>query len=180
MQDVAAYSLTATGEAEGRIQFFFESLGSARIVKVIEYTAIRQAGSRVLYNLGFGDYDEESGQVSDLMNSNNGDMRRVFNTVLSTVPLFFATNPHDVIVVRGSDSDKEAALRCFATCRKGCVEYCKNADRRIRTYRYFVEKNFAALVREYVIFGSYRDDIDDFVRYVPGEDYVAILVYRKY
>jgi len=59
------------------------------------------------------------------------------------------------------------------------VGHCKNIDRRIRTYRYFVDKNFAALTKEYVIFGSYRDAIDDFVQYAVGEDYAAILIYKK-
>ena len=106
-------------------------------------------------------------------------MRRVFGTVLDTVPLFFASNPHDVIVVQGSDSDESAALVCLATCRKKCVGRCKNIDCRIKTYRYFVDKHFAALVREYVIFGSYRTDVDDVAQYVVGEDYAAILVYKK-
>ena len=179
MQGVASYTTTNADDDSKKRKFFFESTGNASIIKAVEYRAIQQAGRRVIYNLGFGDYDEATGQVTDSANSNNGDMMRVFSTVLSTVPLFFAGNPYDVIVVQGSDSDESAAAACWASCRKKCVGRCKNIDRRIRTYRYFVDKNFAALTRDYVIFGSYRDDIEDFVQYVVGEDYAAILVYKK-
>ena len=179
MNGIASYTTTNAEDEVGKRKFFFESAGKASIIKVVEYTAIQQAGKRVIYNLGFGDYDDATGQVTDSANSNNGDMRRVFSTVLNTVPLFFAGNPYDVIVVQGSDSDEAAAAACWATCRKNCVGRCKNIDRRIKTYRYFVNKHFAMLTRDYVIFGSYRDDMDEFVQYVLGEDYAAILVYKK-
>ena len=180
MHGTEPYATTSADDVVRRHKFFFESVGNNRIVKLVEYTAIQQAGDRVVFNLGFGDYEAATGRVSDQANSNNGDMLRVFSTVLSTVPLFFGHHPNDVVVVQGSDSDESAALVCLATCRKKCVGRCKNIDRRIKTYRYFVEKHFAELTKEYVIFGSYKDDLDDFVQYCVGEEYAAILVYRKH
>ena len=179
MHGIASYPTVRADDDVRKRKFFFESTGNASIIKVVEYTAIQQVGRRAIYNLGFGDYDEATSQVTDSVNSNNGDMRRVFGTVLSTVPLFFAGNPDDVIVVQGSDSDDATGAACWATCRKNCVDSCKNIDRRIKTYRYFVDKSFATLTREYVIFGSYRDALNKFVQYVVGEDYAAILVYKK-
>nr|WP_233244156.1 hypothetical protein [Brumimicrobium oceani] len=70
-------------------QFIFESKGVRTIVKAIEYSFIRNISGRKVYNLGFGDFNEKSGLLIDDINSNNGDMRKVFNTVLNTIPIFF-------------------------------------------------------------------------------------------
>jgi len=112
MHGIASYTTTSAKDDASKRKFFFESTGDSSIIKVVEYTAIQRVGQRVIYNLGFGDYDEATGHVTDQVNSNNGDMLRVFSTVLSTVPLFFVSNPYDVIVVQGSDSDESAAAAC--------------------------------------------------------------------
>ena len=96
--------LTLNGE---RLQYLFVSEGNSTIIKVIEYSPITTFGERVVYNLGFGDYDEISKTILDDTDSNNGDMYVVFNTVLFTVPLFFTSKPDCVIYVCGSDSDEE-------------------------------------------------------------------------
>ena len=90
-----------------RLQYLFVSEGNSTIIKVIEYSPITTFGERVVYNLGFGDYDEISKTILDDTDSNNGDMYVVFNTVLFTVPLFFTSKPDCVIYVCGSDSDEE-------------------------------------------------------------------------
>ena len=41
-----------------RLQYLFVSEGNSTIIKVIEYSPITTFGERVVYNLGFGDYDE--------------------------------------------------------------------------------------------------------------------------
>ena len=56
------------------------------------------------YNLGFGDYDEKTGLLSDKTISNNGDMRKVLRTVVSALEIFFQEHPNQTVHVEGSDS----------------------------------------------------------------------------
>ena len=144
MNNLPIYNTEQTTE-EIKTQYLFESVGEKTIIKAIEYTPIANMGGRTVYNLGFGDYDEALGTIVDDVNSNNGDIYIVFNTVLSTVPMFFAINEDVVIIVSGSDSHDEFINDCLPTCKKKCIEHCKNYQRRIKTYRYYVDKNFEEL-----------------------------------
>ena len=89
-------------------------------------------GGRTVYILGFGDYDEALDTIVDDVNSNNGDIYIVYNTVLSTVPMFFAINEDAAIIVGGSDSHYEFINDCLPTCKKKCVEHCKNYQRQLK------------------------------------------------
>ncbi len=178
MNNLPTYNTQQTTE-EIKIQFLFESVGVKTIVKAIEYSPVMVLGSRTVYNLGFGDFDEALGTIIDDVNSNNGDMRIVFNTVLSTVPMFFAKNEDAVIIVSGSDSQDEYINDCLPTCKKKCVDYCKNYQRRIKTYRYYVDKNFEDLSVDYIFFGRNKSKANTFVQYIPNNHYDDILVYKK-
>lgn len=178
MNNLPVYN-TKQIEAEQRLRFFFESVGKNNIIKVIEYNPIAVVEKRTVYNLGFGDFNDEKGTIIDDINSNNGDMRIVFNTVLSTVPLFFQHFPDAVIIVSGSDSHEDFIRDCFPTCKKSCIGLCKNYQRRIKTYRYYVDKNFDDLCEEYIFFGRNRSKNSGFVQYVPQHVYDDILVYKK-
>jgi hypothetical protein len=162
-----------------KTQFLFESVGLRTIIKAIEYTPLAVMGTTTVYNLGFGDYDEALGTIVDDVNSNNGDMRIVFNTVLSTIPLFFAKNQDAVILINGNDSHSDFKKDCLPTCKKKCTEHCKNFQRRIRTYSYYVAKNFDELSADYIFFGRNKSKVNRFVHYVPYTHYDAILVYKK-
>lgn len=178
MNNLPIYKTEQTAEGI-KIQYLFESVGARTIIKAIEYTPVMEMGSRTVYNLGFGDYDENLHQIVDDVNSNNGDMRIVFNTVLSTVPLFFAKNEEAVIIISGSDSHNEFIHNCLPSCKKKCVLQCKNYQRRIKTYRYFVNKNFEELSLSYIFFGRNKSKENTFVQYIPNNHYDDILVYKK-
>lgn len=178
MNSLPIYKAQQTAEKE-KTQFLFESQGIKSIIKAIEYTPITVIGARTVYNLGFGDFDETSGTIIDDVNSNNGDMRIVFNTVLSTVPLFFAQNTEAVIIVSGSDSHEDFIKCCLPSCKKKCVDHCKNYQRRIKTYRYYVDKNFDELSIDYIFFGRNKSKANTFVQYIPANHYDDILVYKK-
>ena len=178
MNNLPVYRTEETVEGT-KIQFLFASVGKRTIIKAIEYTPIDRIGLTTVYNLGFGDYDEALGTIIDNVNSNNGDMRIVFNTVLSTVPVFFAKNKNAVIIVSGSDSHEEFITTCLPTCKKKCVDQCKNYQRRIKTYRYYVDKNFEELCVDYIFFGRNKSKANTFVNYKPENHYDAILVYKK-
>lgn len=162
-----------------KLQYFFESTGNQSIIKVIEYAVIDIIGNRSVFNLGFGDYDEITGTVLDDVTSNNGDMYTVFNTVLATIPEFFSAFPDAVIMVGGSDSHIEFRNSCMLTCTKKCDDDCKNEKRRIRIYRYYVDRNFEDLCVDYIFFGRNKDTSNTFVQYIPNVDYDEILVYKK-
>ncbi|UMY64542.1 MULTISPECIES: hypothetical protein [unclassified Flavobacterium] len=178
MRDLSVYSTQQT-EEEIKIQYLFASEGKKTIVKAIEYSPVTTMGGRTVYNLGFGDYDEENKTIVDDVNSNNGDIYVVFNTVLSTVPLFFQINPDAVIIVSGSDSHDDFINECLPSCKKKCSTHCRNFQRRIKTYRYYVDKNFKDLCQEYIFFGRIKNQENTFVQYVPDQDYDDILVYKK-
>lgn len=178
MNNLPIYNAEQTTE-EIKTQYLFESVGVKTIIKAIEYTPVTVMGTRTVFNLGFGDFDDELGTIVDDVNSNNGDMRIVFNTVLSTVPMFFTNNEDAVIIVSGSDSHDEFINDCLPTCKKKCLEHCKNYQRRIKTYRYYVDKNFEDLSAEYIFFGRNKSKANTFVQYVPDNHYDDLLVYKK-
>jgi hypothetical protein len=79
----------------------------------------------------------ETGEVYDETVSDNGDGRKIFHTVLQTIPLFFEKFPNAAISVEGSDSKNDFHKRCFITCKKNCKQssHCKKKDQRINVYK---------------------------------------------
>lgn len=67
------------------VQYLFESKGEKKLIKAVQYSGFKTQTGLIMYNLSFGDYDFETKNISDSQNSNNGDMRTVFNAVLNTV-----------------------------------------------------------------------------------------------
>ncbi len=151
MKTITAYHLVQI-DISPKKQFLFESIGNKTITKAIEYTPFTTIDQRTVYNLGFGDFDPATNTVSDNVNSNNGDMYKVFNTVLSTVLLFFQTNPNDMIFVQGGDK------------------------RRRRIYCYYIDKNYTVLSEEYQIFGGTTTKLSF---YKIGVEYDYLLIHRK-
>ncbi|NIG54817.1 hypothetical protein [Chitinophaga sp. Cy-1792] len=136
--------------------YTFVSSGPEEIVKAVEYTYTQHLGKYPVYNLGFGDYDPLTDSIIDRVISNNGDVYTVFYTVLNTVLHFFDENPNAIMSVEGSDSGKAFSEECRKLCRKKCTDICKNMDRRIRTYRWFVDKNIDELNKSYTFYGGWR------------------------
>ena len=176
MNNIPAYNTEKLEKEADRIRYIFESVGEKSITKVIEYSYLTIISDRKVYNLGFGDYNAKVDDFIDDVNSNNGDMRKVFSTVLDSVPKFFKENSEAAILVEGSDSVVDFMSKCEKTCSKRCDKICKNFNRRIKTYRYYVDRNFVELSKEYLFFGIINDDI---VQYVPNSEYSGILVFKK-
>ena len=51
--------------AKGLLQYYFVSKGDKDIVKVVQYQYVKDFDGRPLFNLGFGDYNMDTGVVSD-------------------------------------------------------------------------------------------------------------------
>jgi len=160
------------------VQYLFESYGKKRLIKGVQYSKFETKSGETVFNLGFGDYDFDTKSISDKVSSNNGDARKVFNTVLSTIPKFLNEYPDYPIFIQGSDSQKSFEEECRSSCSKRCHAICKNKHRRIRAYIHFLDKKIKVFSNDYVFYG-FDEEEKIFVNYVPKNKYTAILVYKK-
>jgi hypothetical protein len=166
---------------EDEIQYLFMSEGEKRIIKIIQYSYVLDMHGKRVFNLGFGNYDIENDSVIDDVNTNNGDVYKVFNTVLGTVPRFFEVNKDAAIMVAGSDNGAEFTEKCRLSCKKKCGDICKNINRRMNIYRGYVDKNFKELNKEYVFHGGDFDINNQSVteEYRVGERYSTVFLMKK-
>jgi len=85
--------------SDDRRKYEFYSEGPrGRIKKVVVYIQIGPG----LFNLGFGDWNEESRAPDDANRSNNGDRDQVLATVAFTALDFFSEFPGAQIFIEGS------------------------------------------------------------------------------
>lgn len=130
--------------------FEFTSEGSkGKIRKVVQYVEIEDN----VFNLGFGDWHEETGTVNDKVVSNNGDGEKVLNTVAYTVVEFIRMYPTALIYVTGST--------------------------RVRTrhYRMGISRNLAVIGKDFDVYG--RNDEGRWVRFKENSEYDAFLIMKK-
>lgn len=139
-------------KTEGFFEFFeFYSEGPKGIFKkVVEY---QQTSDENVYNLAFGDYDEDAKGMDDLSVTNNGDSLKVLATVASTIYAFLEKHPGAWIVATGSTSV------------------------RTRLYRMGIANNLAEISEDFFIFGFTKDE--KWEEFLVGEDYKAFLVIKK-
>jgi hypothetical protein len=139
----------------GELYYTFLSQGDQVIPKIIAYTAIEKSG-RKYFNWGFGDLviDEKTGEyrIDDRAESNNGDVKTVFYTVVSTLSDFFDHNPDAIVYVEGSNRQ------------------------RLEVYKGLINRHGRHIEPFYEIKGSIDDKIEDFR---PGIDYEFLLISRK-
>ena len=134
-----------TQNEDGHLRYTFISRGASDIMKIIAFQKLPSTisfpriGELMVYNLAFGDRKGTTLDIDDKINSNNGDMRKVFNTVLHTIPIFFSKYPKTCIVVEGSD------------------------NKRIRIYCNYVSRNYETLTEEYTFYGVTGSEITSFV-----------------
>lgn len=166
---------------EGEILYYFISEGNSKLIKAIQYLYVADIKDHKVYNFAFGDYDQKNEEINDSVNTDNGDVYKVFNTVLSTVPLFFESMPDAMLIVQGSDSTAEFSYKCRMTCVRRCDDKCKKSHRRIHIYSGYVNKNFDELGKEFTFYGGINGTDNKIVtkEYVPGEKYDAVLVLKK-
>jgi hypothetical protein len=175
------YDVFEDFEPQNGLKFYFKSEGKANIDNAIHYTPITGFDGVRNFNLGFGVYDTDRKLIDDSIITQNGDVYKVFHTVLHTIPRFFELFPKDSLIVRGSDSGRSFVKHCRQNCTKKCTSYCKNQNRRIRAYRHYVDKNYEDLIEEYTFFGTLKKRMhpSELESYVPKSDYVSILVSKR-
>jgi hypothetical protein len=94
------------------LDYEFVSEGpKGNIKKVIRFTQIDTA----VFNLGFGDLNEETGEISDIIVSNNNDSRIVLATVAATVLDFTMHYPKAIVIAQGSTHSRTRLYRMGIT-----------------------------------------------------------------
>lgn len=128
-----------------------------------------------------GDLDIETWQINDESLTDNGDVYRIFNTVLSTIPLFFEKYPNAGVMVRGSDGQAEYEDKCKQNCARNCIESCHNFNRRMKLYCSYASRKHSLFETDYQFLGGMGNDQNwfDFIGFMPGELYDSIIVSRK-
>ena len=130
--------------------FEFVSEGSKGIIhKLVKYQPTNLKG---LYNLAFGDKNLETGEIDDMVISNNGDSEKVLATVVSTVYAF---------------TDKYPDVWIYAT---------GSTKARTRLYRMGISKFLNEIIEDFEILGELNEDWETFKVDV---EYEGFLVRRK-
>jgi hypothetical protein len=159
----------------------FVTKGIENTLKIVEYSFVKKIFNQLIFNLGFGNYDPLWGRIDDETVSNNGDVYRVFNTVLSTIEAFLTAYPKIIISICGSDSTEEFVLRCKLNCDKRCDSYCKKKDRRINMYCKYLDRNLEQFSSAYEFWGDpeVKESFLNVEPYQPGKKYMKIFIGKK-
>ncbi|MCD6010798.1 MAG: hypothetical protein K0Q79_660 [Flavipsychrobacter sp.] len=128
----------------------FQSEGvNGKIPKLIIY---RETNLHNLYNLGFGDKNEKTGNIDDNVITNNGDSQKVLATVASSLLQF---------------TDKYPGAMVYAT---------GNTKSRTRLYRIGISNNLEMIKENFEVFGQHKYGWELFKK---GIEYEAFFVKRK-
>lgn len=119
-----------------------------RIAKVV----ICQKIKTDLYNLAFGDWNFEVGEVDDLARTNNGDMAKVLATVAYVISIFMQANPKATLIIRGS------------------------TPARIRLYQMGIAAYYSEISKDFEVTGLNQGVPEQFV---AGKNYEAFSIKNK-
>ena len=120
------------------------------IRKIIQFQETNKAN---LYNLAFGDKNNETGEVDDLVVSNNADSEKVLATVVAALYAFFDKYPDASVYATGSTST------------------------RTRLYRMGITRFYEEMIQDFDLYGQVGDE---FYEFKPGKDYTGFLAQRKF
>lgn len=84
---------------------FYSEGPNGNIKKVVEYFRLQELETEV-FNLAFGDWDEDHHRINDLSISNNADRDKILATVAATVTDFMVDHPDAIIIAAGSTSSR--------------------------------------------------------------------------
>ncbi len=105
-----------------------------------------------LYNLAFGDKNELTGQIDDIVVTDNGDSEKVLATVVSAIYAFIDKYLNSWIYATGSTAT------------------------RTRLYRMGINKYYEIVVEDFEIMGEHKNEWEI---YVFGKEYQAFAVHKK-
>ena len=125
----------------------FEFISEGRngvIRKLIQFQVTNEAN---LYNLAFGDRNNQTLEIDDLAVSNNGDSEKILATVVSALYAFFDKHPNAFVYATGSTI---ARTRLY---RMGITRFYKEMAKDFYLYgqlenefhQFEIDKNYLAL-----------------------------------
>lgn len=140
-------------KSEGFFKVFeFVSEGpKGQIRKMVQYT---DTGTENVFNLAFGDYDENTDNINDISITNNGDSTKVLATLASTVYAFTEKYPNAWVFATGSTVV------------------------RTRLYRMGITNNIEEIIADFDVYGL-TTDTNIWEEFIIGEDYEAFLITKK-
>lgn len=130
--------------------FEFVSIGQkGKIPKIVQYSPTNY---KDLYNLGFGDKNIETGEIDDIVISNNGDSEKVLATVVATLYAFIDKHKESMVYATGSTKS------------------------RTRLYRMGISKYLEEIKEDFEVYGELENGWEEFRKDV---EYEAFLVKLK-
>lgn len=139
--------------SEDCMSYYFDSIGPKGVIKkVVTYKKSSRWAGFDLYNLSFGDWDDDKKEVDDSMVFDNGDRDKVLATVALTIMEF---------------TKKYGRLAISA---KGVTPV------RTRLYQMAINANLEEIASHFFVYGFYNGDIWSFK---PGINYEWFLVIKK-
>ena len=121
-----------------------------KIEKLIQFTLINQ--ENLFFNLAFGDKNLETGEIDDMIITDNGDSKKVLATVVSAIYAFCDKLPKAWIYATGS------------------------TVARTRLYKMGINKYFDIVQEDFEVFGLAENEWEHFIK---GKNYQAFVVQRK-
>lgn len=135
----------------GSKYFEFISNGiNGNIVKVVKYVPF--PNQIEIFNLGFGDKNIETGELDDLVVSNNGDTDKVLATVAMTIYDFFEEHPYATVYLKGSTGS------------------------RTRLYQISINKFIEQITIDFDVYGELEDQ---FERFKKNVSYNGFLIQKR-
>jgi hypothetical protein len=137
---------------ESSANFEFISIGNkGEISKIVVFSEV----DNNFYHLGFGDKNEETGEISDLIVSNNGDSEKVLATVAACILIFTSKFPNAYVYATGS------------------------TESRTRLYRIGITNNLDEILQDFEVFGEIIGQQGAFQEFKKGVKYSGFLVKRR-
>lgn len=129
---------------------FYSEGPKGRIRKIISYKKFKWYDN--VFNLYFGDWDENAQSLNDRVRSNNKDRDKILATVATTVLDFTMRNPYASVYAEGATPS------------------------RTRLYQMGIRAYWSEISAEFHILGYKQGEWETFT---PGHNYEAFLVTRK-
>lgn len=145
---IEKYSLKS--ESNFTVFEFISEGPNGLIRKLIQFQKTNQPN---LYNLAFGDKNLETGELDDIVISNNGDNEKVLATVVDSLYAFFDKYPYASVYVTGSTSA------------------------RTRLYRMGINRFYEEMVQDFILYGQVGNIFYEFEK---DKDYTGFLTERKF
>lgn len=137
---------------ESFLEFEFDSKGPKGVIKKIVLFTPKNSKGITYFNLGFGDFNPNTGEVDDLVISDNKDSKKILATIAATVVEFLDQFPDLKVYAEGSTKS------------------------RTRLYQMAIMTNLHQISLVYEIFGFYKGKWQKFEKNI---NYEAFLVRRK-